>query len=181
MGTFLDPTDIAIIRLLQTDGRLTNREISEHVGTSEATVRRRVDRLIASKTIQVVALADWRALGYKTVAFIGLKVELPRRQAIIDHLVSLSQVRFVAPATGAFDLVIEVVLRSDLELHQFISKTLAVIDGVRTIETSLLPEYAKRRFDYFLPEVPWVDEGTDGGQTANGSQSARPGAQAGGG
>jgi len=176
MGTFLDAIDIAIIRLLQTDGRLTNREISQQVGTSEATVRRRVERLIVSKTIQVVALADWRSLGYKTVAFMGLKVDFPRRQSIIDHMVSLPQVRFVAPATGAFDLVIEVVLRSDLELHQFISETLAGVKGIRSIETSLLPAYAKRRFDYFLPEVPFVEERTDGGQQANGLQSPRPGA-----
>jgi len=43
----LDRTDLKILRLLQSDGRMGNAEIAKRVNTSAATCHRRIQRLFA--------------------------------------------------------------------------------------------------------------------------------------
>ena len=48
-----DPLNQAIIKLLQQDGRLPFSTLARHVETSEATVRNRVNRMIAARMLRV--------------------------------------------------------------------------------------------------------------------------------
>jgi len=47
----LDVTDQEIIKQLQIDGRISNTQMAKDLGTSEATVRTRLNRLIKEKYI----------------------------------------------------------------------------------------------------------------------------------
>jgi Lrp/AsnC family transcriptional regulator for asnA, asnC and gidA len=73
----IDDLDARIIRELQVNGRLANTELARRLGVGEATVRKRIDRMLASKLIQVVAWADPLKVGYQHFAIIGIQVKVP--------------------------------------------------------------------------------------------------------
>lgn len=67
----MDATDINILAALQADGRMTNRDLGEHVGLSEAACSRRVSELVRSGAIRrFTAEIDPLAVG------LGLRVFL---------------------------------------------------------------------------------------------------------
>jgi DNA-binding Lrp family transcriptional regulator len=66
--------DSEIITRLQIDGREANTDIARALEVSEGTVRKRIERLIADKVIQIGAWADPLKVGYQTYAFIQIKV-----------------------------------------------------------------------------------------------------------
>ena len=67
----LDDVSKAIIEQLQQDGRRSYAAIGKVVGLSEAAVRQRVQRLIDSGVMQVVAVTDPLELGFARQAMIG--------------------------------------------------------------------------------------------------------------
>lgn len=56
----LDPTDLAIVELLQQQGRTPNAQIARLIGVSEPTVRKRIDRMVQDDIIKVVAVLNPR-------------------------------------------------------------------------------------------------------------------------
>jgi DNA-binding Lrp family transcriptional regulator len=85
--------DRAILALLQEDAQLTNRAIAARVSSNEATVRRRVDRLIAAGLVRIVTVVSSFALGYQVVAILGLRIARSYQRQI-------EEVRFVGLAPG---------------------------------------------------------------------------------
>ena len=71
----IDDVDKAIIEQLQQDGRLPYTKLGAAVGLSEAAVRQRVQRLVESGVVQIVAVTDPLTLGFRREAMIGLKIE----------------------------------------------------------------------------------------------------------
>ena len=65
----------AIIEQLQQDGRLSYAALAKAVGLSEAAVRQRVQRLLDSGVMQIVAVTDPLQLGFPRQAMIGVRVE----------------------------------------------------------------------------------------------------------
>lgn len=69
----MDATDRRILSLLMEDGRRTFHDIAGRVKLSAPSVKRRVDRLRASGTLQgFTALVDYEALGWHTEALLEL-------------------------------------------------------------------------------------------------------------
>ena len=73
----LDDVSKAIIEQLQQDGRRSYAAIGKVVGLSEAAVRQRVQRLIDSGVMQVVAVTDPMELGFARQAMVGVKLHGP--------------------------------------------------------------------------------------------------------
>ncbi|MDI7276832.1 MAG: response regulator [Anaerolineae bacterium] len=154
MPTALDETDLRIIRLLQTDGRMSNVDIARTLGMSEATVRKRVDRLIAEKAVRVVALPDLGAIGCTLVVLITLRVDLSQIESIARALADLPEVRWVSHATGEYDLAVEAAFGSDEQLLQFLTTQLAAIPGIRNVSTAHVLRTIKSLADWRLPSAP---------------------------
>lgn len=71
----MDRTDRDIVRLLQTDGRMSHEQISKEIGLSRPAVHDRIRRLEAAGVIRgYTAQADWDALGLSLGAFIFVRV-----------------------------------------------------------------------------------------------------------
>lgn len=154
MSFALDETDLRIIRLLQTDGRMTNMDVSRSLGMSEATVRKRVDRLISEKAIRVVALPDLTAVGYPLVAIISLQVDLAQVEQIGRTLAALPEVRWLACGTGACDVVFEAAFPNDEQLWSFLTGPLAAAPGIRSVATTHVQRLVKQAPDWGLPSAP---------------------------
>jgi len=154
MAQKVTQTDRAIIRLLQRNARISYAELSRATGIPESTVRRRMDRLHQRGVIEFAMLADPARLGYDLRAMIGLKVELRRLDEIANALKAMNEVTFAAFLTGNFDIMIQVVVRSQEALVEFLTKRLAPIEGVRSTETFVMPYIIKPATSWVLPDAP---------------------------
>src|SRR5215468_2394809 len=125
------PDDVSkrIIEQLQQDGRRSYAAIGKVVGLSEAAVRQRVQRLIDSGVMQVVAVTDPLELGFARQAMVGIKVT-GALDPVADALAELDEVDYVVVTAGSYDLLVEVVCESDEHLLELISDRIRVIDGI---------------------------------------------------
>ncbi|HZM67174.1 MAG TPA: Lrp/AsnC family transcriptional regulator, partial [Nakamurella sp.] len=73
----LDEVSRKIIEQLQQDGRRPYAAIAASVGLSEAAVRQRVQRLVRSGVMQIVAVTNPLRVGFTRQAMIGVRVDGP--------------------------------------------------------------------------------------------------------
>ncbi len=117
----LDDIDLAIIQILQEDGRAAFTTIARQLEISEGAVRNRVGQLIESKVLRVIGVADPMALGYDAFAMIGLKVAPgydPQEAAV--YFRDRNEVTYVVFAAGRYDLLIEVICKTHDQLALFL-------------------------------------------------------------
>ncbi len=117
----LDDLDRVILRILQEDARRTNRSIALEVGSSEPTVRRRVERLLETGLIKIVAVVSPFALGYGVVAILGLQIDRAYQKEIEQALGAMAEVRFVGLTLGSYDAILEVWLPTNDQLLDFLT------------------------------------------------------------
>jgi Lrp/AsnC family transcriptional regulator for asnA, asnC and gidA len=129
-----DGIDESIIRLLQKDGTMPNLEIAKRLKTSEATIRRRRIRLEKKNVIRIVGSANPLALGYGTVAIIGVQAENAKIAAVERALKQLPEVHFLGLSTGIYDLMMEVWLRTNEDVVRFKIVELGKIDGILRLD-----------------------------------------------
>lgn len=144
----IDDVDRSIIRLLQRDGRASNTEMGRELGLTEATIRKRVARLLSEDLISVVAVPTPEAVGMTTSAIIGISVQLQQLHAVGEQLVALPEVRYVGVSTGRYDLIVEAFFADHEHLLEFVSGELGGMDGVTAIETSLILKVAKFSYEW---------------------------------
>ena len=130
----LDDVSKAIIEQLQQDGRRPYAAIGKAVGLSEAAVRQRVQRLLDSGVMQIVAVTDPLVVGFPRAAMIGIRVE-GDAEAVAEKLESFTEIDYVVLTAGSYDLLVEVVCENDDHLLEIINKRIRAIPGVVTTES----------------------------------------------
>ncbi|MGW2512331.1 Lrp/AsnC family transcriptional regulator [Streptomyces scopuliridis] len=129
----MDDTDRAILRELQADGRIPYAELGPKVGLSPSAARLRLQRLIDTKTVQVVGVTDPMAMGQQTMALLGLRIEGDPR-AVADELSRHDEVVYAVLASGRFDLFAEIVCGRPRDLLDFINDVVRPVEGVASVE-----------------------------------------------
>ncbi len=143
----LDDVSKGIIEQLQQDGRRSYAAIGKVVGLSEAAVRQRVQRLIDSGVMQVVAVTDPLELGFARQAMVGIRVNGPL-EPVADALAELPEVDYVVITAGSYDLLAELVCESDDHLLSLISGKIRTIDGVVSTETFMYLRLRKQTYSW---------------------------------
>ena len=146
-GTVLDATSKAIIEQLQADGRRPYAAIGKAVGLSEAAVRQRVQRLIESGVMQIVAVTDPLQLGFARQAMIGIRVEGPL-DGVADELAEMPEIDYVVVTAGSFDVLAEIVCESDEQLLEVLSTRIRMLPGVRSTETFVYLKLRKQTYSW---------------------------------
>jgi Lrp/AsnC family transcriptional regulator for asnA, asnC and gidA len=141
--TNLDLADRCIIALLQVDGRLSHTEIARRLSIPEATVRRRMKRLLDERAIQVVAQPEPFKTGFGVRTIIGLRIKPGMVLEALATLRPLQQVRYIGVTTGTYDIVIETIFHDNKELRDFTLITLGQTPGLVSAESSYLLDIAK--------------------------------------
>jgi Lrp/AsnC family transcriptional regulator for asnA, asnC and gidA len=139
-----------MVELLQVDGRLSIASLARDLGVTEVTARRKLKRLLDDGIIQVVATVDPFDVGYESPVIVGLKVEKPKLDHIARLLSELPQVRYVGASTGRVDLIIEVVVRTNQDLADFLLGELGALDGVIDTETNLIVRIYKQAWSWAI-------------------------------
>src|SRR4051794_38985571 len=124
----LDDVSKAIIEQLQQDGRRPYAAIAKAVGLSEAAVRQRVQRLLDTGVMQIVAVTDPLTIGFPRQAMIGVRVEGDSR-LVADTLAEIPEIDYVVITAGSFDVLAEVVCEDDDHLLTLLN------DRIRAIPT----------------------------------------------
>lgn len=146
-GVALDEVSKAIIEELQADGRRSYAAIGKVVGLSEAAVRQRVQRLIESGVMQIVAVTDPLQLGFARQAMIGVTVDGPL-ESVGDALADLEEVDYVVITAGRYDLLVEVVAETDDHLLELISGKIREVEGVVSTETFMYLKLRKQTYSW---------------------------------
>jgi Lrp/AsnC family transcriptional regulator for asnA, asnC and gidA len=129
----LDDTDRAILRALQEDARTPFSEIARQIDMSSATVHDRVSRLKEAGVIEGYhAKVNPQAIGYSASAFVGLRIEQSRDDAVegfVDHLKEVEGVQEVHLTTGDWDVLIRVYAEDTDGLRELLFDNVAGVEG----------------------------------------------------
>ncbi|MFE4469871.1 Lrp/AsnC family transcriptional regulator [Leifsonia sp. NPDC056824] len=121
----IDKLDADLIALLTEEPRLGVFEASRRLGVARGTVQARLDRLQRTGVIKDFApTIDSLRLGFPVTAFITAEIA-QSDLSVIDHLRGIPEVLEVHTVTGAGDLLIRVVARSNADLQRVISGILS--------------------------------------------------------
>ncbi len=146
----MDQLDASILAVLMQDGRCSNIDVARAVRASEATVRRRIDAMMADGIFQVIAVADAYKIGYTVQAFLFFRVEHSKLTPVAKAIANLQPVRFMVYTTGRYDLFAQAFFADMDELKMFLTEQLCKIPGIIATETSLILGFAKRTWDFQL-------------------------------
>lgn len=140
----IDALDMKIIRALQTDARKPIVQIAKVVNANEATVRRRIDKLLKNGIIErFTVVLDYHKLGRVIKAFIGLRVEPTKLKAIAEHLAKHPDTQVVYRTSGDTDIVTEVIFENMEDLNAFLEEELKLEGIVGTIVTIVIGPYKR--------------------------------------
>jgi len=134
----LDRLDLRIIRSLSQNARKPYSAIANELDVSDATVRKRINRLVEEGIIkQFNLLLDYHRIGRIVKAFIGLRVNANKLMNVVGHLEGNPDVQVLYRTTGNVDLFVEVIFKDMEELKQFLEKELN-IDGISYTEVTVV-------------------------------------------
>lgn len=142
-----DQLDVAILRELQANSRISVADLARKIHLSPPAVHQRIKRLERAGVIAAyAALLDADAVGLELMCFISLGVDNHTHaqfEAILAAVMALPAVLECYRVTGGHDLLLKVVVANHKELDQFISHHLMTIPGVGRIETSTVLQALK--------------------------------------
>lgn len=147
----LDPLDLGIIRLLQEQGRTPNAVIARHLGVSEPTVRKRIERLVGDGILKIVAVLNPDQTGFATDVVIGVRTEPGAMLAVGSALSAMEECLYLGYVTGRFDIIVEMIFRDDAALFRFLNETVPTMPGIVSTETSYVLATGKINYDWKLP------------------------------
>ncbi|MPT48156.1 MAG: Lrp/AsnC family transcriptional regulator [Sphingobium sp.] len=137
----LDETDLAILSLLQQDGRMSNVDLARHVGLTAPPCLRRVRALEDRGLIQSYhAALNGPALGYSITVFamVSLKSQAEKDlKAFEDYVTTLPEVRECHMLNGEIDFILKLVARDLQSFQSFLTSALTSAPNVASVKTSL--------------------------------------------
>ena len=141
----LDDIDLALVRLLRDDARVSNARLAEQAGIAPSTSLTRVRSLIERGIVRGFhADLDPRALGLGLEAIISVNIRVGARRAIStfsDEMRRLPEVVQVFFLGGAEDFIIHVATRDTDHARQFVVDHLSAHPSVASTRTSLVFEH----------------------------------------
>lgn len=151
-----DLLDYQIIQALHQNARVSASEIARDTGANERTIRKRIDRLVEQGVVRLTAILDPAAFGYLTAADIFLEVNVEQEEAVIQTLMRMPEVTYLAFGQGTHDISIEARFKDNNQLRQFLRHTLPSLPGVTVARYTLVPRIL-RNIDEWMPHPEDLD------------------------
>jgi DNA-binding Lrp family transcriptional regulator len=148
----IDPLDKTIITLLNKNARMPSAHIARELGVSERTVNNRIQRLIATRVIQPIAVVNPTAFGFTLTVDIFCELEVGLENLAIEAILSMPEVSYIAVSTGDQDISLQAFFRDSEAMHEFITHKLHQVPGMRRTRTILLPRIIKDTYQWLPPD-----------------------------
>jgi Lrp/AsnC family leucine-responsive transcriptional regulator len=144
----LNGVDLAIIRLLQRNARLTAEQIGEAVGISTSNAQRRVQRMRESGAIAGdVIIVEPKAVGVRLTMLVELELERDRPEllpALHAWIAKTDRVQQAWHITGRGDYMLIVLTKSIEEFDALMERLLDENRNIRKFITSVVLKTLKR-------------------------------------
>jgi DNA-binding Lrp family transcriptional regulator len=142
----LDRVDLEILKALQEDSRQTYAEIGKRLHLAHSTVYDRVKKMENAKIIEgYTAIVDLEKAGVRNILAIVTVYTDPKETGRVAE--KLAQRAEVLEAYTSFSdellIVTKVMAQSQEALHEFIANSIAPLDGVLRIRTSIVTKKLK--------------------------------------
>ena len=141
ISTSPDKTSMAILRILQEDGRTIINELADRVGLSASAVARRVRLLEEARIISgYAALIDEVELGFGFSVFVSVKLDRQVDSALAKFEAAIRAFPEVVDCwlmTGNRDYLLRVSTRGLAEFERFLVGRFTKVPGVASIESSI--------------------------------------------
>lgn len=154
MQTDLDPTDLEILRILQQDATLTNKEIAFKLHKSIATVHDRIKKLKEKGYIKrVVAILDRQKINKSLIAFSQVLLKEHTAESLGEfelEVEKFSEVMECFQMTGAFDFILRIATSDMDTYHLFLRNKLAKLSNISTVQSFFVLSETKSETAYPL-------------------------------
>ena len=144
MAVSLDDVDRRIIALLQEDGRMTARGISRRLGDiGDRAVRYRIDRLVRSGAISIIAVVDSKRIGYPVLG--DVIIELPTAK-VRDALATLAEDELVCYLGADLErgtITLQIAARDEYEFQAWVSSLVKSVDGAALMKSTVVRQVTK--------------------------------------
>ena len=148
----MDELDQKILSEFELLGFQKSAILADIVGVGERTIRRRINNMIGSRAIKIIAVPNPVLFGFRAWTKIGIKVAPGSLSRVARVLVKHPSVYFVAYALGRFDIVIAVYLHTIDRLTYFVNSELTRVEGILSAETWMLA--SPRKYYHFSWPAP---------------------------
>ena len=142
----MDSLDEKLIELLARDARQSNEALAKELKVSPATIRRRVNKLIQSEVVRIVAVGDPNKIGLPLAAVICFDVAHEKLDSVMEMLANRRDVGWVSSTTGRYDIIAVARFRDRNEFSDFVQKEMAQVEGLRNSETFVCLHVKKGRY-----------------------------------
>jgi DNA-binding Lrp family transcriptional regulator len=154
----LDDVQRKILRLLQSDGRLSSKDVAREIDSPVTTAYARIKRLEELEIIRgYKAILDPKKLDRSATAFVfasfaypASKEGLTSHRRIAKEVAKHPEVQEVHIITGDWDLLIKLKGKDVDELSNFVMNDLRTMDGVEKTLTCIVFETAKESMDIMI-------------------------------
>ena len=138
----LDNTDLAILRILQNDAAMTNKEIAARVHLSPTPVFERIRRLREQGYIKkYVAVLDEGKLDCSFIAFCYIKMKqhtYDNARRLMEAVQTMEEVGECYNISGDYDFLLKVYVSSMKEYQQFVLRILGELDCIGGLNSSFV-------------------------------------------
>ncbi len=144
----LDKIDFNILKILQENGRITNLQLSQHIGLSPAPTLERVRKLENSGYIKSYhALVDEEKLGLGIKTFIQVSLDFHQQDTIQIFLKEIGLIKEITEChhvTGQCDFLLKAYVKDIKTYEQLIMQKISRISVVKTFQTMMIMSTSKK-------------------------------------
>jgi DNA-binding Lrp family transcriptional regulator len=154
MGEDIDDVDKSILYALQEDARnMSSGEIAERTGTSDSTVRKRIQRLESDGVVKgYSADVDYQRSGYPLRMLLFCTASIPERGDLVPEILAIDGVVSVQElVTGEQNLLVTAVGETDSDITPVAQELLDM--GLTVADEVLVRSHETTPFGKFDPEA----------------------------
>ena len=153
----LDSTDLQLLHLLQQDGRMTIKELSNRLNLSTTPVFERIKKLEKSGVIdRYMAVLNPEKLGKKLTAFAHISIKDHGKEEVesfVARVIGFPEVLECHYVTGAADFLIKVLVEDVEKYNYFVLEKLSAVPNIGKVESLFSLSVRKKTTDVPLQNV----------------------------
>ncbi len=139
----MDVIDQKILEILKEDSRKSFNDISKSVGKTEATVRRRVKRLVDEGVITKFTIQYELSSRPKTNATVKIEPDFKEIKKIIQELRTIEEITHIWRLSGDCGLLVKIEIPSIEDFNPLIEDKISQIGGIKIVETCFITDIIK--------------------------------------
>ncbi|MFX0032054.1 MAG: Lrp/AsnC family transcriptional regulator [Candidatus Hodarchaeota archaeon] len=139
----MDVIDLKILEELKENSRVSFNDISQRVGKTEATVRRRVKRLEEDGIIKKYTIEYAVNSKPKTRATVKIEPDFKEIKTIMKELNEIEEITDIWRLSGDCGLLVKVEIPSIEQFNPLIEEKISQIKGVKIMETCFITDVIK--------------------------------------